>query len=608
MERVELLAPARDLETGLAAINCGADAVYIGATRFGAREAARNDLEAIEALARYAHKYWARVYVTVNTLLYDEELSEAERLIRRLYEIGVDGLIVQDVGLLELDLPPLPLIASTQMHNHTPERVRFLEEVGFQRAILARELTLDEIRRIRAHTHLELECFVHGALCVSYSGQCAMSYCLGGRSGNRGQCAQPCRRRYRLVDGKGRTLLGDRHLLSLRDLNLSDHLEELLAAGIRSFKIEGRLKDKTYVMNVVGHYRQRLDAILEGLGLRPASSGRCRLGFEPDPLKTFNRGYTSYFLHGRGAPLTSWDTPKWLGEMIGRVRAVDQRSFTLEGAISLRRGDGLSFLGPGRELYGTTVTAVEGSEVFPQRMDGLTVGALIYRNHDHAFYATLDKAAPTRAVAVTLRLEATPQGLALSARDEDANEASAELACKKVPAEKPKQALATIEKQLRSLGGSGFACTRLEIDLPEIYFLPVAALNDLRRRTLEQLALARERNRPRPAGGALRNDVPFPEQELSYLGNVLNRRAEDFYRRHGVTRIEPAAESGLDLRGRKVMTTRYCLRYELDGCPREPGAKRLAEPLRLVDEQGTEFLLRFDCLACQMQIYLSAGC
>ena len=302
MLSLELLAPAKDLECGQAAIDCGADAVYVGASRFGAREAAGNTIADIEKLAAYAHRMWARVYATVNTLLRDDELAEAERLCRQLHQAGVDGLIIQDVGLLECDLPPLPLIASTQMHNHSAERVAFWEKVGFSRAILARELDLDQIRAIRTATSIELEAFIHGALCVSMSGQCNLSYALGGRSGNRGQCAQPCRRLYCLQDVAGATLVRDKHLLSLRDLNLTAELRELIEVGVTSFKIEGRLKNKAYVMNVVGHYRRKLDGLLAEVGGRRASSGTTTLGFEPDPNKTFNRGYTTYFLHGRGVP------------------------------------------------------------------------------------------------------------------------------------------------------------------------------------------------------------------------------------------------------------------------------------------------------------------
>jgi 23S rRNA 5-hydroxycytidine C2501 synthase len=617
MEKVELLAPAKDLETGMAAINCGADAVYIGAAKFGAREAAGNSLSEIQALLTYAHKYWARVYVTLNTVLHDEELPQAERMVRELYDAGVDALIIQDAGLLELDLPPLPLFASTQMHNHTPERVAFLEKVGIQRVILARELSLEQIRAIRAQTNIELETFIHGALCVSYSGQCYMSYALGGRSGNRGQCAQPCRRPYRLVDRTGAVIHPTAHLLSLRDLNLTNDLGALLDAGVRSFKIEGRLKDKAYVMNVVGHYRQQLDALLEGKSLRSASSGRIHLDFTPDPRKTFNRGFTTYFLHGRMQPVGSIDTPKALGERLGKVTRVEQRSFTLDGGIEVHRSDGLCYFNKQRELAGTAVNDVQGTTIFPDKIEGLTVGTVVYRNHDHVFLAQLEKSQTERKIGVRLRLAATMNGLALFAQDEDGNEAMAAQPAEKIPAEKPEQALATIEKQLRKLGGTSFECTYLRNDLPEPYFIPMAVLNGLRRKALDELERQRRENFPRQAVRITRNNTPYPVQTLTFSGNVLNEKARDFYHRHGVVEIQPAAETGLEMRGRKVMTTRHCIKHQLGYCLKYSGSKpsagqepgrvpRLQEPLALVDEQGNTYPLRFNCAKCEMEVYFQS--
>jgi 23S rRNA 5-hydroxycytidine C2501 synthase len=614
MERVELLAPAKDLETGMAAINCGADAVYIGAAKFGAREAAGNAQEEIADLVRYAHKYWARVYVTVNTLLYDEELAQAEHLIRDLYNAGVDALIIQDTGLLELDLPPIPLFASTQMHNHTPERVAFLEKVGIQRVILARELSLDQIRAIRAQTKVELEYFVHGALCVSYSGQCYMSYAIGGRSGNRGQCAQPCRRPYKLVDKTGNVLQDGRYLLSLHDLNLSGHLGELLDAGVRSFKIEGRLKDKTYVMNVVGHYRQKLDVLLEWRGLRSSASGRVHFDFNPNPQKTFNRGFSDYFLHGRKAPVGSPDTPKATGEPVGKVVRLNRKSFILDGSIELHRGDGLCFYNKKRELAGTVTNDVQGRAVFPDKMEGLIIGTQIYRNHDHVFLTALEKSKTERKIGVRFRLAATQKGLALFAQDEDGCEVMVTHEMEKTLAEKPEQALATIEKQLQKLGGTEFESNFIRIDLPEAYFIPISTLNAMRREVLEALLLQREENYPRQTGGAIKNDVPFPEKELSFEGNVLNHKAAVFYRRHGVGRIEPAAEAnpgsagGAGMDGRKVMTTRHCVKHQLGWCKRcggkaDHGLAPIQEPLALVDEQGNYFPLRFNCVRCEMEVY-----
>ncbi|MBN1812908.1 MAG: U32 family peptidase [Anaerolineae bacterium] len=610
MTSIELLAPARDLACGLTAIECGADAIYIGAERFGARAKAGNPLEDIEALTRYAHAYWAKVYVTVNTLLHDLDLPQAVRLLHQLHEIGVDGAIVQDVGLLECDLPPLPLIASTQMHNHTLARVAFLEQVGFQRAILARELSLEQIRAIRqATTTIELESFVHGALCVCYSGQCYLSYAVGGRSGNRGECAQPCRRHYSLVDADGKVLVHDRHLLSLRDLNLSDHLAELIDAGVTCFKIEGRLKDETYVANVVSAYRCQLDAVLEAKGLRKSSSGHSTIDFCPDLDKTFNRGYTTYFLHGRGEPPGSIDTPKMRGEFVGQVVALKGKSLTLDTDVELHSGDGICFFDTEQELQGTVVNAahtctnVHACTVTPQEIEGIRKGTRIYRNHDHAFLKRLRKGCAERKIAVRLKLEETHTGFILTAADEDSNVAAEEMADEKAPAEKPEKVLSTIEKQLRKMGDTEFACAELEIAWEKPYFLPVSALNQLRRETLEKLTTVRARNRPVLRATIRQNNVSYPERTLSYLGNVLNQKAAAFYRRHGVEEIAPAAESGLDMRGKRVMLTRYCVKHQLGLCPREKDAPPLKEPLYLVDEDGHKYRLRFNCATCEMEVF-----
>ena len=613
---IELLAPAQNLEVGLAAVDSGADAVYIGAPQFGARARAGNSLEDITALVRHAHTYWARVYVTVNTLLYDEELPEAVRLLHRLHDIGVDAAIVQDVGLLECDLPPLPLIASTQMHNHTPERVAFLEKVGFQRVILARELSLEQIRAIRARTSLELESFVHGALCVSYSGQCYMSYAIGGRSGNRGECAQPCRRRYSLVDAEGRVLVEGRHLLSLRDLDLGEHLGELLDAGVTSFKVEGRLKDAAYVKNVVSWYRQQLDRLIGVRGLARSSSGHSHVDFEPDVTKTFNRGYTTYFLHGRGEYPGGIDSPKMVGERVGTVHAVDGDQVTLSTDLALRSGDGLTWFDPGRELTGTLVNAVErrGNRVRVTVEDtrDLRPGVEIYRNRDHAFLRQVEQSRPARQMMVQLRLETTSDGFCLQATDEDGNVAASTLIAdvsEAALAHKPVQAEATARRQLTKAGDTPFTVVRVDLAWDRPYFLPVSALNELRRRTLARLLDVRETNRPRMAspmrGGIERNDVPYPETALTFRGNVLNRQADAFYRRHGVTEIEPAAESGLDMEGRVVMRTRYCLKHQLGLCSGDPAGRKdpgWAEPLSLVDEDGRRYRLRFRCAECEMEV------
>jgi len=607
MPAVELLAPAKDLECGQAAIDCGADAVYVGAPRFGAREAAGNSIADIEKLAAYAHRVWARVYATVNTLLRDDELAEAESLCRQLHQAGVDGLIIQDVGLLECDLPPLPLIASTQMHNTSAERVAFLEKVGFARAILARELDIDRIRAIRAATRIELEVFIHGALCVSMSGQCSLSYAFGGRSGNRGQCAQPCRRLYSLHDASGGTLVHDKHLLSLRDLNLTEYLRELVEVGVTSLKIEGRLKNKAYVMNVVGHYRQKLDALLGDVGGKRASSGKTTLGFVPEPDKTFNRGYTTYFLHGRGVAVASPDSPKHVGEPLGCVAGVRRDSFVLQSAAPLQSGDGISFFGRDQELHGTLVNQIDGAAVFPEKLGGIERGLRVFRNHDHAFVNQVVRSKNQRRIAVHLRLAGTAAGFRLQVTDEDGVTASHEIDCARVWADKQAQARLILERQLAKLGASEFCASRVDVDLPHMPHLSLAALNGLRRGLVEGLRQQRARLRPTRVVDHAPNHQPFPERELSFLGNVLNQKAAAFYRRHGVERIEPAAESGLDMHGRKVMTTRFCIKYEMGLCARESGdASRASptEPWVLVDDEGRRLRLDFCCdrRDCVMEI------
>ncbi|MCX8042963.1 MAG: U32 family peptidase [Desulfobacterota bacterium] len=602
-KRIELLAPAGTADAGMAAINCGADAVYIGPERFGAREAAGNSIADIEKLCTYAHRYWARVYATVNTILRDDELIHARALIQKLYEAGVDGLIIQDTGLLELDLPPLPLIASTQMHNESPEKVAFLEAVGFSRVILARELTLADIRRIRAATRIELECFVHGALCVSYSGRCFMSYAIGGRSANRGQCAQPCRRLYRLENEDGKLVAGPAYLLSLKDLNLSSYLNELIGAGVTAFKIEGRLKDIAYVVNITSLYRKKLDALLNGTTLHKSSSGTTVFFFEPDPVKTFNRGFTASFLKDRPHALASLKSPTWVGEYIGTVVGVSRQGFTLGQSHDLHNGDGICFFDMHNRLFGTVVNGVAGNTVIPDKMQGIVPGIAVYRNHDHRFLRRLNGNAASRHISVRFELAETVDGFEIRARDEDGNCALFRYRGEKKPAAKKNAALATIIRQLRKLGGTDFYCTDVSVLTSTVYFIPVRVLNSLRRGVIAELAAQRHKNRPVKTGGAVRNTVPYPYQEITYEENVLNKKAVAFYRRHGVVSIEPAVESGLPVHGKRVMRTKYCIRYELGWC----GNKKEPPPgdtiLYLVDEEGRHFRLGFDCSVCCMEVY-----
>jgi collagenase-like PrtC family protease len=607
--KIELLAPAKNASTAITAILAGADAVYIGAERFGARQAAANTIEDIRNVTEFAHQYYAKVYVTLNVLLYDDELPIVRKIINQLYKTGIDGLIIQDTGLLELDLPPIPLIASTQMDNSTLERVKFLQDVGFKRVILARELSLKEIRHIRSGTSIELECFIHGALCVGASGLCLLSYAVGGRSGNRGQCAQPCRRLYSLKDKNSKTIVKDRYLLSLKDLNLSEYLEELVDAGVTAFKIEGRLKDIPYVANTTAYYRQLLDKILKKKKLQKSSCGSITLKFEPNPGKTFNRGFTDYGITEKLSKLGSIDTPKSIGEYIGTVKKADKSFFLIDSKAKLHNGDGICFFDREQNLLGTTVNRVEGQKIYPQKTKDILTGRKIYRNYDHQFAHILNTNPAERKIGISLIIKETENGLILAGTDEDKNNAEVEIKIDKKPALKKETAQEAFHNQLTRLGNTIFQCIDLKIETQDIYFVPACRLNDARRRLIEQLLKIREINRPRPTSKIPKNNVIFPQKYLSFSGNVLNKKAEAFYRRHGVETIEPAAEfyppsaGGLALMGQAVMKTKYCLRKELNLCRRN-NSENPAEPLIVQDQDGREFEACFLCGKCGMEIYL----
>jgi putative protease len=571
----------------------------MAAQRFGAREAAYNTVESIKQVVDFAHQYYAKVYVTLNTLLKDDELAPAEMMIGQLYKIGIDGLIIQDTGLLELDLPPLPIIASTQMNNDTPEKVRFLQDVGFSRAILARELTLEQIRQIRKATTIELECFIHGALCVGTSGQCYMSYAIGGRSGNRGQCAQPCRRLYSVKDQQGKIIAKDRHLLSVKDLNLSEHLEELIDAGVDAFKIEGRLKDAAYVANTVSFYRRRLDEIIAKKNLKRVSSGTTKIDFEPNPEKTFNRGFSDYGITGKKENLGSIYTPKSMGEFVGTVTQTHRDYFVIDSEQELHNADGLCFFDRQKNLSGTVINRIEDNKIYPQKMQDISKGQKIYRNYDYEFYRKLTGQPAERKIGLMMVMRESADSLILSGVDEDGNDATVEIKGDKQPALKKEQAKQTIVTQLSKLGNTIFECSEVRVGTQDVYFLPVSRLNAAKRELAEKMLEARKTNRPRAAGHILKNDVPYPQKELNFRGNVLNKKAEEFYHRHGVETIEPAAESGLDLSGQVVMTTKYCLRQELGLCE----GRTKNEPLILVDEDDREYEVNFRCVKCGMEIY-----
>lgn len=610
---IELLAPAKNLECGIEAVNHGADAVYIGASRFGARSAAGNSVEDIARLVDYAHVFRVRVYVTVNTILKDEELAETERLIWQLYRVGVDALIIQDVALLELDLPPIPLHASTQMDNRTPEKVVWLNRLGFQQVVLARELSVAEIREIHQACPVPLEVFVHGALCVSFSGQCYVSQHCFGRSANRGECAQFCRLKFDMVDSDGHLVEQGKHLLSLKDMNRADDLEELLDAGVSSFKIEGRLKDASYVKNITAYYRKRLDEVLKRRPeYRRASAGTVRTLFEPCAEKSFNRGFTHYYLHGRTRDVLSPDTPKSLGERVGTVKEVRKGCIVVSGVARFTNGDGLCFFDEQGRLQGFRVNRVEANKLFPTEMPRVKPRMVLYRNFDQEFERTMARPSAERKLAVRWRMEEVPGGYSLTLTDEDGVRVAMAFACPHDEARKPQQE--QIRAGLAKTGNTPFAVADTEIVFSAERFIPSSLLAEWRRVLTERLLAARRMNYPYTYRALptpftrLREKKPLglPEGmplQLTYLANVMNTRAEAFYRRLGAQTVAPALERE-EPREAVLMFCKHCLRYAMGWCPRH-GRQRspYREPYYLVSSDGRRFRLAFDCKECQMKVY-----
>ena len=604
---IELLSPAKNLECGMEAVKHGADAVYIGAGRFGARQAAGNSVEDIAALTRFAHFFGAKVYVTVNTILKDSELADAEKLIWQLYEAGADALLVQDMAVLRMNLPPIALHASTQCDVRSMEKVRFLASCGFTRVVLARELSLDEIRAIHeACPQVELECFVHGALCVSYSGQCyASQYCFN-RSANRGECAQFCRLKFDLVDSDNQVIVKGRHLLSLRDMNRMESLEELMDAGVCSFKIEGRLKETSYVKNVTAAYSQAVDKILERRSeFRRSSSGHSVLRFTPDVNKSFNRGFTDYFLHGRSADIWSPDTPKSKGELMGQVRIAGRGFLTITGNKSFHNGDGLCYIGHDGELKGFRVNRVENGRIFLYLESGdmpeIKPGTDVYRNYDQEFEKTLAKDSAERKIAVDILFEETADGYRVSMTDEDGNVAVVESDWKKEDARTPQET--NIRTQLGKLGNTGFDARGIEIKLDGERFIPSSLLSDMRRQVVSELEKVRMNSYVRPARGMASDSAQaYPVKELTYLGNVMNAQARTFYQDHGVVRVDDAFEKSVP-DSAVIMFCRHCIRNSMGLCPKNLRQDlKVHEPLWLVSNDGRRFRLKFDCAHCQMEV------
>ena len=601
--KIELLAPAKNLECGIAAIDHGADAVYIGAPRFGARAAAGNSLEDIAELVKYAHLYNVRIYVTINTILKDEELPETERMIWDLYRIGVDALIVQDMGLLSLNLPPIPLHASTQMDNRHVEKVKFLAEAGFRQVVLARELSLEQIRKIHeAVPQTPLEVFVHGALCVSYSGQCYVSQHCFGRSANRGECAQFCRLAFDMVDADGKTIMQNKHLLSLKDLNQSDELEKLLDAGASSFKIEGRLKDVSYVKNVVACYRQKLDAVFKRRKeyIR-SSSGRVKFAFKPQLDKSFTRGFTNYFLYERSKEIFSFNTPKSLGEEMGYVKEIRGNYMIVAGVKPFNNGDGICYLDERGKLKGLRINRVENNKLFPAGdMPRIKQRTILYRNFDQEFEKMMARKSAERKLGVVLRLTENNFGFTLTMIDEDDISISVVLEREKELARTPQ--IENIKNQLSKLGNTPFDIERIDVDLKDNWFFPSSVLAELRREAVEKLLAARRMNYRQEIVSMPKTDHFFPQNELTYLGNVMNKGALCFYQHHGVSKVAPAFEKHA-VKDAVLMFCKHCLRYSMGWCPvRHKEKSPFREPYYLVSTDGKRFRLEFDCKLCQMKV------
>lgn len=612
---IELLAPAKNPECAFAAVDHGADAVYIGAGRFGARASAGNSLADIASVVQYAHRFGVKVYVTVNTLLRDDELSEAERLIWELYRIGVDALIVQDMGLLACNLPPIALHASTQMDNRTPEKVTLLHGLGFSQVVLARELSLDEIARIHKACDVPLEVFVHGALCVSYSGQCYVSQHCFGRSANRGECAQFCRLKFDLLDRDGQTIVKGKHLLSLKDLNQSDELEHLLDAGATSLKIEGRLKDVTYVKNITAYYRRCIDAIIKR---RPddyckASSGTVELTFTPRPEKSFNRGFTHYFLHGRTPDIFSFNTPKSVGEEVGIVKEIRGKYMVVSGVKPFTNGDGLCYFDAAGNLHGFRVNRVENNKIYPAEMPDVPLRTRLFRNYDKAFEGLLEKPSGVRRIHTRWIVGEYRGGFTVEVCDEDGNRVTVAFPSTKELARTPQQE--NIKAQLSRLGNTVFVADEASVQTDGHWFVPSSVLAEWRRVMVTRLESVRRMNYVRPLralpsgvmcasdAGQEKRPLPFEKMKPDYTANVMNSRAEDFYRRLGAVEVAPAFELE-EPRGAALMFCRHCLKYAMGWCERHGGRRSsYPEPYYLLSADGRRFRLLFDCVHCQMKVY-----
>ena len=584
--KVELLAPAQNLACAKAAIIYGADAVYIGANSFGARKNASNNLEDIKELVNFAHKYNVKIYVTVNTILNDNELKEAEKLINELYKIKVDALIIQDMGLLELNLPPIELHASTQCNIRTLEKVKFFEDIGIKRAVLARELSLEKIKEIKQNTNIELECFIHGALCVSYSGNCYMSAYIGGRSANRGECAQACRKKYSITDEKGNFIIKDKYLLSLKDLCLKDYIKELVDTGVKSFKIEGRLKDEAYVKNVVLYYRKLLDEFDK------TSDGVILSDFEPDINKTFNRGYTTYFIEKNKYDIFNFDTPKSTGEFLGVADKISKNGFGINTDKKISNGDGLCFFVDG-ELKGCYVNKIENNIIYPNIiLKNLKTGDKIYRNFDIEFEKTVKNSKTKRLIKTNL---------VINDKEIILNDGIYSV---KIPyrfdeiAQNKEKMIENIKASFKKTGDSIFYIDEIQIKTDKIPFLKISYMNELRRKLFEFLEEKRVENYKTNFFEKTKY-AKYRDEFKDYRLNIHNKKAKEFYEKCEVKNIEYSPESTKDFKNKEIMRTKHCLRRALNLCLKKGNADKL---WFLIDEKNKKYPLLFDCKNCEMAI------
>jgi 23S rRNA 5-hydroxycytidine C2501 synthase len=607
---LELLAPAKNADFGIEAINHGADAVYIGGPAFGARAKAPNTIADIARLVKHAHRYHAEVFVALNTIFHDNELEGARELVHQLYDAEVDALIVQDMGLLEMDLPPIQLHASTQTDIRTVEKAVFLDQVGFSQIVLARELDLNTIKKIADATSCNLEFFIHGALCVAFSGQCFISHAHTGRSANRGECSQECRLPFTLEDQKGRIIGKDKHFLSMKDNDQSANLRALIEAGVSSFKIEGRYKDLPYVKNATAHYRELIDEILNDRPeLAKSSSGHATYTFTPQPEKTFNRSATDYFVNGRQADIGAFDTPKFSGEALGKVTKVGNNYFEVDTNIELHNGDGVCFFDVHKELVGLRVNTVEGKRLYPNEMPAdIRRNTIVYRNRDHAFMRLLEKDSAQRKIVIDMNFYETANGFALTITDENGFSATATCEAEKQSAQHLEKAETSLRENLSKLGGTDFTSQQIQISTAQTWFIPASIINNLRRDAIEQLQQTRDLGYQRPPRReAAQPPAIFPEDTLSYLANVYNKKARQFYEKHGVKMIAAAYEANKELDEVPLMITKHCLRFSHGLCPKE--AKGVigvqgtvtAEPMTLINGND-RYTLKFDCKPCEMHV------